>query len=124
VDQIRSLSWIIEKPTIDNLHKLRVCFKQLRYTIEFFFNMLEGDAIKAISIFKAIQDHLGRINDLAVLFNYVQKVGMISEIESTRGPFQPLSDELSSLIAAFPGVWQEYHERPIINVLGISQNFG
>ena len=124
VDQIHSLNWVIEKPTIKNLHKLRVCFKQLRYTIEFFFNILDGDAIKAISILKAIQDHLGRINDLAVLFNYVYEVGIISETDSISAPFQPLKDELSLLITGFPGVWQEFRENPINGVLSLTSNFG
>jgi CHAD domain-containing protein len=51
----------------DMLHKLRIDCKKLRYLLEFFASLFPGKLISVmVRQLKALQDHLGDFNDLAV----------------------------------------------------------
>ena len=51
----------------DMLHKLRIDCKKLRYLLEFFASLFPGKLISVmVKQLKALQDHLGDFNDLAV----------------------------------------------------------
>jgi len=51
-------------PTVNELHALRIAFKKLRYTIEFFVDILDADGyFRCIELLKDIQDCLGEIHD-------------------------------------------------------------
>jgi CHAD domain-containing protein len=44
-------------------HKLRILVKRLRYTIEFFTDLLGPSQDEVLTVLKTIQDHLGALND-------------------------------------------------------------
>lgn len=54
--------YILEAP-IDFLHGLRIEFKKLRYTVEYFQEALGDQAVEVIEDLKTLQDHLGDLND-------------------------------------------------------------
>ncbi|MCK6626513.1 MAG: CHAD domain-containing protein [Anaerolineae bacterium] len=56
----------LEKATPDTLHQLRITFKQLRYALEFFGEILGEEGERVIEAVKALQDHLGELNDAEV----------------------------------------------------------
>jgi CHAD domain-containing protein len=58
----------IDAATPDSeLHRLRIACKKLRYALEFFTTLYPADEMKLlIKQLKALQDNLGRFNDLAV----------------------------------------------------------
>jgi len=62
----RTFEPLLESATIDQLHALRIEFKKLRYTLEFFSEVLGKEAKEIIAEIKKLQDHLGDLNDADV----------------------------------------------------------
>ena len=56
------------------LHALRVECKRLRYAIEFFAPVLGASAARFLELVTAMQDTLGRINDIAVFVSRLQNL--------------------------------------------------
>jgi CHAD domain-containing protein len=63
---VRAFAPVLDSATLDQLHALRIEFKKLRYTLEFFREVLGGEARGLIEEIKALQDHLGDLNDADV----------------------------------------------------------
>jgi CHAD domain-containing protein len=63
---VRAFDAIINHATIEQLHALRIEFKKLRYTVEFFREVMGDEAKEVINEFKKMQDHLGDLNDAQV----------------------------------------------------------
>jgi CHAD domain-containing protein len=63
----------------DSLHEVRIAGKKLRYLLEFFSPVLDGSHRAAIERLAAVQDELGKLNDLvtgeALLREYVSGLG-------------------------------------------------
>jgi len=57
--------WLKNAP-IERLHMLRIEFKKLRYTLEYFREVLGKRAFDVIEDVKQLQDHLGDLNDAEV----------------------------------------------------------
>ena len=51
---------------IERLHALRIEFKKLRYTVEYFSEVLGKRSVEVINDLKLLQDHLGDLNDAQV----------------------------------------------------------
>ncbi len=51
---------------IERLHVLRIEFKKLRYTVEYFSEVLGKRSVEVINDLKLLQDHLGDLNDAQV----------------------------------------------------------
>jgi CHAD domain-containing protein len=60
---VRSYGPLLESATIDQLHALRIDFKKLRYTLEYFSEVLGKENKRLIAEIKKLQDHLGDLND-------------------------------------------------------------
>lgn len=63
---VRSYGPLLESAAIDQLHALRIEFKKLRYTLEFFSEVLGKETKHLIVEIKKLQDHLGDLNDADV----------------------------------------------------------
>jgi CHAD domain-containing protein len=63
---VRTYGPLLESATIDQLHALRIEFKKLRYTLEFFSEVLGEENKELINGIKQLQDHLGDLNDADV----------------------------------------------------------
>ncbi len=48
------------------MHALRIEFKKLRYTVEYFSEVLGKRSVEVINDLKLLQDHLGDLNDAQV----------------------------------------------------------
>ncbi len=57
----------VETADLDTLHALRIDFKRLRYTLEFFEEVLGPEVKAVIKTIKGMQDHLGDLNDARVV---------------------------------------------------------
>lgn len=65
----------------EELHRLRIDCKKLRYLIEFFASVLDETAVnKLVKALKRLQDRLGALNDLAVQRGTLQRIA-----QETRG---------------------------------------
>ena len=63
--------WLGNAP-IELLHALRIEFKKLRYTVEYFREVLGDEAKTVIDELKSLQDHLGDLNDAQVASNIIR----------------------------------------------------
>jgi CHAD domain-containing protein len=63
---VRAYERVLAGASIEDLHALRIEFKRLRYTMEYFREVLGETAKAVISQIKSVQDHLGDLNDADV----------------------------------------------------------
>jgi CHAD domain-containing protein len=63
---VRAFDDILESASLEQFHALRIEFKKLRYTVEFFREVLGEETKGVIAELKTIQDHLGDLNDAQV----------------------------------------------------------
>jgi CHAD domain-containing protein len=118
---VRAYSSILDIASIEQLHGLRIEFKKLRYTLEYFREVL-GEAVKdLIEEIKTMQDHLGDLNDADVACDILR--GFLDDWES-RQMYKPISErdnpqpivaylaakhaERYFLTTTFQEVWQKF----------------
>ena len=63
---VRAYESVVPNAAIEQLHALRIEFKKLRYTVEYFREVLGEEAGEVIDDIKTLQDHLGDLNDADV----------------------------------------------------------
>jgi CHAD domain-containing protein len=86
---VRAYGPLLDAATIEQLHSLRIEFKKLRYTLEFFKEVL-GEQTKAlIEEVKILQDHLGDLNDADVACSILRE--FLDEWES-RQIYRPINE--------------------------------
>ena len=86
---VRTYGLILESATIKQLHGLRIEFKKLRYTLEFFREVLGEETKELIGEIKTLQDHLGDLNDADVACQILRQ--FLDEWES-RQVYKPISE--------------------------------
>lgn len=64
--QVRAYEPVVAGAPVATLHALRIEFKRLRYTLEFFEEVLGPEAKRVIKEIKRMQDHLGDLHDADV----------------------------------------------------------
>ena len=62
----------VPDPPLEQLHRLRIAFKGLRYALEFFREVLGRDTEQLIEEIKTLQDHLGDLQDAVVTGNLLR----------------------------------------------------
>jgi len=72
LEAVRGYEAILANATIAQLHSLRIECKRLRYTVEFFREVLGTQAKTVINELKSIQDHLGELHDADVACQIVR----------------------------------------------------
>jgi len=63
---VRAYDAWLQNATVEQFHALRIEFKKLRYTVEYFREVLGEEAKSVINEIKTLQDHLGDLNDAQV----------------------------------------------------------
>jgi CHAD domain-containing protein len=63
---VRAFASLLPSASLEQLHELRIEFKKLRYTFEFFREVLGAEIKAVIGDLKGLQDHLGDLNDAQV----------------------------------------------------------
>jgi CHAD domain-containing protein len=100
------------------LHALRIECKRLRYTLEFFEEVLGAEAKEVIAEVVQLQDHLGNLNDADVAnallsdFLFASRSGTPSERLIAPGVVAYLAvkqRELQTLIETFPQIWERFN---------------
>lgn len=115
--------WVtIPRPPLERLHSLRIACKRLRYTLEFFREVLGPDTYSLIQLIVIVQDHLGNLQDAvvarALLSDFIEK-GTQGDDQVHGGPAGAPADatgveaylavkqrELEQLLDGFPAAWQ------------------
>jgi CHAD domain-containing protein len=65
-ERVRAYETVMDNAAAPTLHALRIDLKRLRYTLEFFEDVLGPEARPVIEEIKGMQDHLGDLNDTEV----------------------------------------------------------
>lgn len=100
----------------DTFHMLRIEFKRLRYTFEFFEEVLGHSAKQVIHAIKHLQDHLGDMNDGEIALQLLTKLERKlpqEAVEATAAYRQARQIEIDNLRATFPQVWQQFNQPAI-----------
>lgn len=116
-------AWLEDAP-IERLHALRIEFKKLRYTVEYFREVLGPQGEQVIDELKTIQDHLGDLTDAQVAIDILHKFIDETEISQVDLPIeqrvnlQPVvtylafqHDERHRLMVTFKDVWQHFNRK-------------
>jgi adenylate kinase len=113
---------------LDHLHQLRIAAKGLRYTLEFFQQVLAPEAQTLVDEIKALQDHLGDLQDAVVASNLLRDfltwgTWGHSSTKGKKAP-EPVADmvapgvatylaarqtELQHLLDTFPQAWARFY---------------
>ncbi len=109
----------LSKADVAQLHALRIAAKRLRYTLEFFSDVLGEESTAVIKAIKCLQDHLGALNDADVACTRLTH--MLSTWDESQHA-HPLPERYSpyalaeylafchqkrhELLATFPQVWE------------------
>lgn len=114
---------ILGRASLETLHNLRLAFKALRYTLEFFRELLGPEAKQVIKQMKTMQDHLGNLNDADVasksLRDYLaqweeyQQHLPLAERESPNQVVGYLTTNLNErhhLSVTFPEAWAAFNQ--------------
>ncbi|RMF45322.1 MAG: CHAD domain-containing protein, partial [Anaerolineae bacterium] len=111
----------LQQASIEELHALRIAFKRLRYTVEFFREVLGPQASGVLKAIKAMQDHLGDLNDADVACALLSR--FLAEWDARQKDLplpqrhnpQPLVAYLAvqhaerhRLMTAFPQAWENF----------------
>ncbi len=110
---------------LERLHRLRIAAKGLRYTLEYFQEVLGPEAKDAIKRIKGLQNHLGDLQDAVVASNLLRDFltwgtwGHAQTKEVVPPPVEPIvapgvaaylaarQTELQQLVDAFPQAWAQ-----------------
>ena len=123
---VQAFAPLLEGAPISVLHALRIECKQLRYTIEFFSEVLGPEAREVIGAVVKLQDHLGDLNDADVAnamlsdFLFAPRPGGEGERLIAPGVVAYLAlkqRELQTLMATFPQAWQEFNRSELKQAL-------
>lgn len=112
---------------LERLHQLRIAAKGLRYTVEYFREVLGADAKTVIDQIKGLQDYLGDLQDAVVASNLLRDFltwgtwGHVQDAgEKIAFPTEPIvapgvasylaarQMELQHLLDTFPQVWSRF----------------
>jgi CHAD domain-containing protein len=115
---------------LERLHQLRIAAKGLRYTFEFFQEVLGPEALDVINRTKQLQDHLGDLQDAVVACNLLRDFltwGTWGPVRTSGKrvilPDEPIVApgvaaylaarqlELRNLLDTFPTAWAPVHSR-------------
>jgi len=103
---VRAFGDILPTATAAQFHQLRIQFKELRYTLAFFEDLLGETSGRIIDMTRQVQDHLGLLNDASVAMALLIAMDCCPEEVALYGDFQQaelarLTDEFHPLYAAF-----------------------
>jgi CHAD domain-containing protein len=119
---VRAFDSILERASLEQLHALRIEFKKLRYTLEFFREVLGAEAKTIIEEIKKLQDHLGDLNDAQVATQRLREFLAKWEeqqaslpVSQRQAPAPVLAyllysyQELHTLMSTFPQAWEHFN---------------
>ena len=118
---VRAFEPLIGNASVQQLHALRIEFKKLRYTVEYFREVLGDEAKLVINELKGLQDHLGELTDSQVASQILQsfldrwqaeqqKTGKseYQEVELIQAYLAYRRNRGEQLITSFPDAWNKF----------------
>ena len=124
---VRAYQDHLEDAPVELLHALRIEFKKLRYTVEYFREVLGESAGGVIEDLKTIQDHLGDLCDAHIAVGFLEKVialeiddaappedrpsepdDLPAELAGVAAYLEDRRQERQRLIEGFPALWERF----------------
>ncbi|NJN92721.1 MAG: CHAD domain-containing protein [Anaerolineales bacterium] len=122
-EAVHAFEVVLETASIETLHELRIAFKQLRYTLENFEEILGQEREMVIREVKILQDHLGQLNDAHVASELLRDFlvkwdeGQAGQALTARqSPVNLVAylntrlSERQRLIVSFPVAWARFNQ--------------
>jgi CHAD domain-containing protein len=97
-EAVRSVEGLPEKPTVTQLHALRIVGKYFRYTLEFFRDVLPKDVNNMIRDIVKLQDQLGEMHDADVA------AALVSEFADRQSHRQPAAKSANGVNGSEPAM--------------------
>lgn len=121
---MRAYETILENASLDTLHQIRIEGKQMRYTLEFFAEVLGPESKTAIDAVKALQDHLGNLQDTRVasemLQNYLRGTDERENIAPVATYLAVREAEKQSLLIGVPAAWENFTDRKVRRAIALA----
>ena len=111
--RVKAYDTVLPAAQDTTLHALRVEFKQLRYALEHFRPLLGSAAGLFVRQVKAMQEILGRIQDIAVFTDYMMRLDDLptDQAEVIEAYIAARHVELVHLRARFDEEWTRFNNR-------------
>lgn len=114
---VRAYDTVLERADFPTLHALRIEFKRLRYAVSFFADMLGASIQDFIEELKAIQDHLGRLNDINTALSLLDDLPKSVQNGVVRDYRERVEAERRALQTGFADVWARFNSRTVQRML-------
>ncbi|MCE2471399.1 MAG: CHAD domain-containing protein [Anaerolineae bacterium] len=113
--RVRAYDTVLPASDDKRLHALRVECKRLRYALEFFAPVLGSSVDGFLALIKAMQDTLGRINDIAVFVSQLQGLDELSPEQAAlvEDYIASRNNELIRLRSIFRDEWTRFNTRAV-----------
>jgi CHAD domain-containing protein len=110
VAAVRAFDENLEEVSPTLLHELRIRFKELRYTLEFFAPILGPTVGSSIKTVKQILIHLGDLNDARVALDLLDDIED-QQLARQIGLYRTTKEnELENLVTGFSDLWVEFNQ--------------
>jgi CHAD domain-containing protein len=132
-EQVRAYEAVTDDAPITTLHALRIDFKRLRYTLEFFEEVLGSQARQVINEIKTMQDHLGDLNDADVAETMLREfvdhhnqaysgvpLTMRPDISGVLAYAAAKDEEKRRLLDTFPKAWANFNRDKVRRDLALA----
>ncbi len=126
---VRGYDSVIGDAPLETFHALRTDCKRLRYTMEFFREVLGPEAKEVIREVVTLQDHLGNLNDADVASRLL--IGFLDQwskrkrrerinISGVARYLVAKQNELHVLLDSFPEVWRHFNRPQMRRLLALA----
>ena len=94
--------------TVKQLHRLRIQFKDLRYSLQFFAPLLGGEIETVLLNLKDSQEHLGQLNDTTVALQLLDGMAGLELSVARYRAYQETEQE--RLVRSYLPIWQGFDQ--------------
>lgn len=110
---VRAYDSVLAEANAPTLHALRIEFKQLRYTLSLFSEVLGPQTSEYIDEVKALQDCLGHMNDAVVARTYLSDFLKDSHLAALNGYLASLEEKEIALKGQLTELWMQFNTRKV-----------
>ncbi|MFO7664227.1 MAG: CHAD domain-containing protein [Chloroflexota bacterium] len=115
---VQSYGEILGTATLDQVHEMRIQFKELRYTLSFFEELLGVRASMMIEMTRLAQDHLGHLNDADVAIDMLKRCICCPDEVALYCEYQ--IEEIERLLQEFPPLYKRFKQQRLRRRLALS----